>query len=181
MRKNDKLMRRIAKKCASQFDYILAESNHKAGDMMLKRLYQLTGVYRDLGKIYLADKTILEWGHLSGEVPPNIPFGTVVELSIQYEERDYLNGSESIIWATYDLRQAEIIRDALLTQRISCEIKNESLKTSKLHLLHVSNAEDIQSAIDFVWREKSGMRLKPDWVYPAGTENESFNKWINGI
>jgi len=41
-------------------------------------------------------------------------------------------------------------------------------------------AKDNGKNISHNWREPSGLRLQPDWWYPVGAENESFNKWING-
>ncbi len=148
---------------------------------MSKRLFQLKGIYHDAGKIHLDNRTILEWGQISEETAPNIPYGTRVEINIQIEDRDYLNGMEGIVWATYDKRQAKIIRNALLSQKIACQLKSEVLQNRKFHLLHIPDSSDVQLAIDFIWRERSGLQLKPDWEYPAGAENESFNKWINGL
>ncbi len=145
------------------------------------RSIPLRGSYQDAGKIELEKGIILEWNSQNTNLLPRVPYGTVVEVSIRFEERDYLNGTDGIVWATYDLRQAEIIRDALLTQNIACKLAEEELTSRLLHLLSISESNNMQAAIDFIWREKSGLRLKPDWEYPAGAENESFNKWINGI
>jgi hypothetical protein len=38
----------------------------------------------------------------------------------------------------------------------------------------------MEKAIDFIWREEAGLRLKLDWQYSANKENESFNKWLSG-
>ena len=148
---------------------------------MPKRLYQLKGSYQDSGKIRLANRTVLEWAQISEETAPSIPYGTQVEINIQIEDRDYLKGAEGVVWATYDKRQAKIIRNALLSQKIVCEIYSEYLQNRKLHLLRVLEGADIPAAIDFIWREESGLQLKPDWEYPAGKENESFNRWINDL
>jgi hypothetical protein len=39
---------------------------------------------------------------------------------------------------------------------------------------------ELTDAVDFIWREASGLRLQPDWHYPMGSANDSFDKWING-
>jgi hypothetical protein len=145
------------------------------------RSIRLHGSYRDAGKIRLEKGVILEWNPRSVDILPRIPYGTAVSVEIHVEERDYLNGTEGIVWATYNLRQAEIIRDTLLTQNIACELGEEKVKDHRLYLLSIPDANDVRAAIDFIWRENSGLRLKPDWEYPAGAENESFNKWINEI
>ncbi|NIR50154.1 hypothetical protein GWO43_16765, partial [candidate division KSB1 bacterium] len=74
------------------------------------RSIPLRGSYQDAGKIELEKGIILEWNSQNTNLLPRVPYGTVVEVSIRFEERDYLNGTDGIVWATYDLRQAEIIR-----------------------------------------------------------------------
>ena len=110
-----------------------------------------------------------------------IPYGTRLEVTLTYDEVDYLHGSNGVVWATYDLRQAEIIKAALLAQSIACEVREQSLPGAQLHLLCITEAHEISAAVDFIWREPSGLRLQPDWWYPAGAENASFSKWLNGM
>jgi len=85
------------------------------------------------------------------------------------------------VWATYHLHQAEIIKAALLAQSIACEVREQSLPGARLYLLCIPEAREVAAAVDFIWRDPSGLRLQPDWWYPAGAENESFNKWLNGM
>ena len=120
----------------------------------------------------------LNWSRLSNAALLPIPYGTRIEVKVTYEEVDYLHGSTGVVWATYHLHQAEIIKAALLAQSIACEVREQVLPGAQLYLLCISEARDAPAAVDFIWREKSGMRLKPDWDYPAGEENASFNKWI---
>ncbi|GAB4377717.1 MAG: hypothetical protein Kow0042_25850 [Calditrichia bacterium] len=148
---------------------------------MRRQVLKLRGFYYDSGKIKTSNGTVLDWKELSEEEAPSIPYGTILDISIQYEQRDFLHGTENIVWATYDKRQAEIICNALLPQKIACEILTENLGTRTLHLIHIPYDGDISFAIDFIWRENSGLRLKPDWNYPNGAANESFKKWIEGI
>lgn len=145
------------------------------------RSIRIYGSYQEAGKIKLENGNVLDWKLLDKDVPPLIPFGTVVEVNVSFEERDFLNGTRGVVWATYDLRQAEIIRDALFSQNIVCRVDEENLKDYRMHLVTITNGSDVQTAIDFIWRDNSGLRLKPDWEYPAGAVNESFNRWISGI
>ena len=96
------------------------------------------------------------------------------------DERDYLNGRGGIVWATYDRHQAATIRDALLVQKISCELREGFVEGLRLYLLHIARAHEVEAAMDFIWRDLGGLRLRPDWRYPPGAENASFKKWING-
>ena len=40
---------------------------------------------------------------------------------------------------------------------------------------------DISEAINFVWKSDTGLRLKPDWSYPEGELNKSFEQWLSGL
>jgi hypothetical protein len=91
---------------------------------------------------------------------------------------DYLNGKNGIVWATFQLDQAETLRDALLAQDIACEVLQKVQANRQMYLLRVPESRKVESAMDFVWRDDAGMRLLPDWRYPDGVENESFLKWI---
>jgi len=123
----------------------------------------------------------LNWNHLSNAVLPRIPYGTGLEVTLAYEDVDYLQGTNEIVWATYHLRQAETIKAALLVQSIGCEVKEQSLPGARLYVLCIPQTTEVAAAVDFIWRDSSGLRLQPDWWYPAGAENESFEKWINGM
>jgi hypothetical protein len=144
---------------------------------MATRSDKISGTYIDRGKIRLANGKIVEWHDPS----LRLPYGTKTEVTITCEECDYLNGTDGIVWATYDRHQAITIRDALLVQKISCEVREEQLEGLRLFLLHIPHADEVAAALDFIWRDDAGLRLQPDWWYPAGAENESFKKWINGM
>jgi hypothetical protein len=141
----------------------------------------MRGTYKDRGKIQLENGKVVEWDHLSPEAPPRIPYGTKTEITITFDDAEYLNGARGIVWATYDLNQAETIRGALLAQNIGCEVREENVKETRLYLLHIVRAQDVEAAVDFVWRDQTGLRLRPDWWYPAEAENESFKRWVNAI
>ena len=84
------------------------------------------------------------------------------------------------MWATYSMRQAEIIHNTLLAQNINSEINNINIGKEKLFLLKVTNQPDINEAIDFIWKGGSGLNLKPDWTYSEGETNKSFEQWLSG-
>jgi len=140
----------------------------------------LQGTYTDTGILRLNDGNITEWRHLSNKKPPQIPFGSKIDITIIFDDQDFLNGKNGNVWATYDRTQAETIQNALLVQNISSEARELELDEWLLHVLSVPNAKHVQKAIDFIWQDATGMRLKPDWCYPADATNESFRKWING-
>ena len=148
---------------------------------MVVKSIQATGTHQDIGVIHLENGRRLKWLLFNGQNTPKLPFGTLVKISLTFEERDFLSGVDGIVWATYDREQAETIQNALLAQNILSEIEELGLSEWLHYLLLIPNEVDVQKAIDFIWREATGMRLEPDWWYPAGTQNESFKKWLNGI
>jgi len=147
---------------------------------MVVKTIQQTGSYRDIGSVQLSSIKSVRWGDINGKVPPRIPFGTKVEITVAYDERDFLNGEDGIVWATYDPLQSETICGALRVQHITCDAEQLELGEWLLHLIKVPRKAEAQSAINFIWRDAAGMRLQPDWWYPANTENLSFKKWLNG-
>jgi hypothetical protein len=92
----------------------------------------------------------------------------------------YPTGNDGTVWATFDFRQADIIRNALLTQRITCELKEMKTHDKPLHLLHIADVMELAEAIDFIWRDNGGLRLQPDWSYADGEINKSFEQWLSG-
>nr|NIV94874.1 hypothetical protein [candidate division KSB1 bacterium] len=67
----------------------------------------------------------------------------------------------------------------LLAQSIACEVHEQPLEAGRLYVLRVSEPRKVGEAMDFIWRDDTGLKLLPDWTYPAGGENESFQKWVN--
>jgi len=147
---------------------------------MAVKYIRATGRHKDVGIIHLENGSLLEWIIFNGTEIPRLPFGTQVKISLTFEEQDFLNGVDGIVWGTYDRRQAETIQSALLVQNILSEAREFILDEWMLYLLFIPQKEDVQKAIDFIWRDEAGLRLKPDWWYPAKAPNESFLKWING-
>ena len=91
-----------------------------------------------------------------------------------------VSGEYGIVWASWDLRQAEVLHNALLAQNITSAIGEVELDEGFLLLIIIDNQKHIAEALDFIWRKEAGLRLKPDWTYPAGEPNRSFEKWLNG-
>ena len=49
-----------------------------------------------------------------------------------------------------------------------------------MFLIKIANESDIADSIDFIWRNNTGLRLKPDWVYTKDETNKSFEQWLSG-
>lgn len=103
------------------------------------------------------------------------------ETDLSFDGRNLLCGEDGVAWAAYERLQCEIIQSALLVQNIHSEVERITIRKRQLYLIRVTNQDDVNAAIDFIWRDRAGLRLKPDWAYPAGKENTSFKKWLNAI
>lgn len=132
-----------------------------------------------MGKIILDNKKLFEWNELTAEMPPDLQEDSSLEITISFDENDFLSGKNGIVWATYDLRQAEIIQNSLLALHINSEVKKINLIGNIFFALKISNESEVNDSINFIWKSKSGLRLKPDWSYPAGETNKSFEQWLN--
>ena len=144
------------------------------------KILSIKGTFQETGKIELKNMKTIEWENLTDENLPVIKPGSNIEVNISIEKQDLLTGKNGIIWGTYDLRQAEIIQSALLAQHIVSKIEILEYLESKLFMICVSNSNDTDTAIDFIWRGNNGLRLRPDWSYKSKIENESFIKWLSG-
>ena len=143
-------------------------------------ILQAKGIFNEGGEIVLNSSKTIDWNDLSDKIPPHLPAGTSIDVSISCDENIFLSGLNKIVWATYDLRQAEIIQSTLVAQHINCEIKNITLKNTDLFLISINNAKETNDAINFIWKSKDGLRLKPDWHYGKGEINRSFEQWLSG-
>ncbi len=143
-------------------------------------ILKLKGIYSAAGKIELETLKTMEWKELSEEKAPGLPFGTILEFNISFDENDFLYGKNGFVWATYNLRQAEIIQNTLLAQNIYSELKKIQLANKEMFLLRIANESDITDSIDFIWRNNTGLRLKPDWIYQKDEPNKSFELWLSG-
>ncbi len=147
---------------------------------MPTKTIELRGVYKDLEIIQMENGKTLKWSNLiEDNNAPSIPFGTKMEITITYNDTDFLNGSNGIVWATYNSFQADTIKNALLVQNIFSEIKTTNLEDKCIYLIFIENPAEIEKVIDFIWREEAGLRLKLDWYYSLNQENKSFNKWLS--
>lgn len=111
---------------------------------------------------------------------PFIPADAVVELFISLNEDEFLSGKDGVVWATFDSRQAEVINDTLLVQHLNSEIKTIHVYDQVIYCTRIINDSEIEDAMDFIWRKKTGLRLIPDWNYPRGESNRSFEQWLSG-
>lgn len=148
---------------------------------------RINGIYHTKGKIVINRNKTIEWKELSTEKSPELPDNSNIEITITFDESDFLSGKNGIVWAAYDLRQVEVIQSALLVQHLNSEIKNigfiqrtSNISKENMFLISITNGSDINEAIDFIWRSGSGLRLKPDWTYPDKESNHSFELWLNG-
>ena len=144
------------------------------------KLIKVKGLYSDTGKIELENMKSIYLDAFTDEQHPGIPFGSSVEVSIEFDENDFLAGKDGIVWATYDLRQAEIIQNTLFAQDIYSEIKRIHLGNEKMFLIKIVYESDISDSIGFIWRNNTGLRLKRDWNYSKNKTNESFELWLSG-
>ena len=143
-------------------------------------ILQTKGIFNEGGEIVLNSNKTIYWKDLSDKNPPHLPAGTSIDLSISCDENIFLSGLNKIVWATYDLRQAEIIQSTLVAQHINCEVKSISIKNENMFLISINNENETMDAIDFIWKSKDGLRLKPDWHYNKDEINKSFEQWLGG-
>lgn len=144
------------------------------------KLIRKTGIFNPDGEIVLHPGISVSWHLLSDRNIPDVPPGTPFDIEISINEHTLLSGEYSIVWATYDQRQAEVIINALLAQDIASVTGKIELEKGDLLLIRIDNEIDIGEAMDFIWRKEDGLRLKPDWSYADGAPNKSFEKWLNG-
>jgi hypothetical protein len=144
------------------------------------KLTKIKGTYTDLGKIKLENTKTINWKDLTDEEPVEIPFGSGIELIISFDENDFLTGKDGVVWASYDSRQTDIIKNSLFAQNISASVQLRNLGKINMFFLVVNNQKDVNEAINFIWKSDTGLRLKPDWSYPQGESNKSFEQWLSG-
>jgi len=143
-------------------------------------ILQTKGIYKEDGKIALKSIKVINWADITENTPPIFPEGSSIDLSISFDENIFLSGINGIVWATYDLRQSEIIQSSLIAQHIHCEVKTLKLEKENLFLISITNENETQDAIDFIWKSNDGLRLNPDWSYSPGETNKSFEQWLSG-
>ena len=147
---------------------------------MLKKRIELSGVYKEMDTIQMDNGNVLKWSKLIDNNDASlIPFGTKIKITLTYDPADSMNGSRGIVWATHSQIQVETIKNALLVQNVFSEIRISNLEDKNLYLIFIQNPNEVEKAIDFIWRDEAGLRLKLDWYYSINKENESFNKWLS--
>lgn len=143
-------------------------------------MLKTAAILKSDGTIVFENGRRLEWNEISESLPPDLPPSIKVELTISFKENDLLLGNGGFVWATRSASQAEIIQSTLLAQHINSEIKSISVIERQLFALRVVKEHDIEDAVNFIWQSRDGLRLKPDWVYPEGEKNSSFEQWLGG-
>ncbi|MFU8843722.1 MAG: hypothetical protein ACNA7V_07935 [Bacteroidales bacterium] len=144
------------------------------------KLIRKTGIFNPDGEIILHSGISVSWKSLSNKNVPELPQGTPLDIDVTLDEKDLLSGEYGIVWATWDIRQAEVLCNALLAQSITSAIGKVELEDQILLLIKIHHTSDVADAMDFIWRKEGGLRLKPDWSYADGEPNESFEKWLYG-
>lgn len=138
------------------------------------------GILNDDGRIVLNSFKTIKWADFSSDEQPKLPSGTSLEFSVSFDENIFLSGVNGIVWGTFDMRQAEIIQNTLLAQHINSEIKTVKAGLRSILLIKISSEKDVHEAREFIWSGNRGLRLKPDWNYPEGEVNKSFEQWLSG-
>ena len=131
------------------------------------------------GEIVFPQGKTLQGKTQNEEQAPQMPSGINIELSVSIDINSLISGIDGYVWATKDICQAEIICNALKVQKIGVEIVKVDLEKNVLYLIKVNREEDIKEVIEFIQNDVGGLRLKPDWNYPDGERNQSFEQWIN--
>jgi len=144
------------------------------------KLLKKTGIFNPDGVIVLHPDISISWELLRDKNAQELPTGIPVDIVISIDEQNLVSGQYGIVWASWDQRQADVLHNALLAQSITSAIGKVELDEGFLLLIIIDNKNDISEALDFIWRKETGLRLKPDWTYPLGQPNRSFEKWLNG-
>ena len=142
-------------------------------------MLNIKGRLNKKGEIVFRQGETLEGKTQYEEQIPQTPSGINIELSVSVDVNSLISGIDGFVWATKDICQAEIICNALKVQKIEVEIVKVELEKSALYLIKVIRQEDVKEVIDFIQNDAGGLRLKPDWNYPEGERNQSFEQWIN--
>lgn len=142
-------------------------------------MLNIKGRLNKKGEIAFRQGKTLERKTQYEEQTPQTPSGINIELSVSIDVNSLISGIDGFVWATKEFCQAEIICNALNVQKFEVEIVKVELEKSALYLIKVNREEDIKKVIDFIQNDAGGLRLKPDWNYPEGERNQSFEQWIN--
>jgi len=142
-------------------------------------MIKIKGILNNKGEIVFQSGKQFLPDTLYQETEPGLPVEIIIELIVSIDLNRLISGIDGFVWATKNICQADIIINALKVQHIEAEIVNAENHNGGLHFIKVFREEDIKTAIDFIQNDTSGLRLKPDWNYPDGERNQSFEQWIN--
>jgi len=142
-------------------------------------MVKIRGTLNDKGEVVFQRGKPLPLLTLYQQKTLQMPVEICIELSVSFGINDLISGTDGFVWATKNICQAEIITNALKIQNIESEIVNAESNNISIYLIKVNREEDIKEGFDFIQNDKSGLRLKPDWDYPEGERNQSFEQWIN--
>ncbi|HSH20555.1 MAG TPA: hypothetical protein VLA03_08880 [Draconibacterium sp.] len=137
------------------------------------------GTFNKNGEIVLRQDNNLNILAVNDKYLPLSPSVVKIEISVSIDLNDLISGFDGFIWATKNSRQAEIICNAIKVQNIELEIIKVKHENTDLYLIRVLNINDVKTVVNFLQNDKSGLRLKPDWTYPDGETNHSFEQWID--
>ena len=143
------------------------------------KMLNIKGRLNNKGEIVFSKEKTLEEKTQYEEQTQLKPSGINIELLVSIDVNSLISGIDGFVWVTKNICQAEIIYNALQVQKIEVEIVRVELDKTDLYLIKVIREEDIKKVIDFIQNDSSGLRLKPDWNYPEGERNQSFEQWIN--
>lgn len=142
-------------------------------------MLNIRGRINERGEIVFQQGKSLQ-GNIQNKVEiPQTLSGINIELTVSIDVNNLISGIDGYVWATKNICQAEIIFNALKVQKIEVEIVKVDLDKNSLYLIKVNREDDTKKVIDFIQNDASGLRLKPDWNYPEGERNQSFEQWIN--
>jgi hypothetical protein len=142
-------------------------------------MIKIKGVLNNKGEIVFQSGKRFLPETLNRDTEPGVPIETIMELTFSIDVNKLISGIDGFVWATKNICQADIIINTLKVQHIEAEIVNTENDNGGLYLIKVTRGEDIKTTIDFIQNDASGLRLKPDWHYPEGERNQSFEQWLN--
>lgn len=142
-------------------------------------MIKIKGILNTKGEVVFQRGKPLPLKTLYQQQTLQLPVEISIELSVTVGLNSLISGTDGFVWATKDICQVEIISNALKIQHVETEIISTESNKIPIFLIKVNREEDINEVIDFIQNDKSGLRLKPDWDYPEGERNQSFEQWIN--
>ncbi|MDT8432432.1 MAG: hypothetical protein RQ746_12995, partial [Bacteroidales bacterium] len=103
------------------------------------KLTKKSGIFYPDGEIILHPEVSVSWKLFSNKKIPELPPGTPLEIDIYIDEQTLLSGEYGIVWATCDLRQGEVLFNALLVQNIASVLGKVELDEGNLWLIIIDH------------------------------------------